>query len=82
MATNLYVMRHISKLFQEKDSWETAEIIDRLIDKGYRYTPTTSQLQRLLMKEYYNSRKDSKDRDVLALWMEKVQKEKLVEVTE
>lgn len=80
MAKGVIAMQHVSKLFQEKDSWETSEIYDRLIDMKYRNMPTKTQLHRLLLKEHYNV--NSKSRHTLALWKKKPQKEKLVEVFE
>ena len=80
MAKGVIAMQHVSRLFQEKDSWETSEIYDRLIDMKYRNMPTKAQLHRLLLKEHYNV--NSKNRHILALWKKKPQKEKLVEVFE
>tara|TARA_R110001592_G_scaffold38949_12_gene128315 strand:- start:18342 stop:18587 length:246 start_codon:yes stop_codon:yes gene_type:complete len=73
-------LRHVERLFKEKDSWETREILDRLItDISPRYVPTQTQLHRVMLKGHSNVRGDKRN---LALWMKKVQKEKLVEVTE
>ena len=81
MAKCVLALRFVSKLFQEKDSWETDEILDRLVGGiSPRYVPTRTQLHRVMLKDHYNSRKGSVDK--LALWRKKVQKEKLVEVIE
>lgn len=74
-------MKYVNKLFEERDSWQTAEILDRLISGiSPRYVPTKTQLQRVLLKDHYNV--NSRDSNTLALWKKKVQKEKLVEVIE
>tara|TARA_R110002012_G_scaffold317185_1_gene533069 strand:- start:3188 stop:3412 length:225 start_codon:yes stop_codon:yes gene_type:complete len=74
-------MKYVNKLFEERDSWETAEILDRLISGiSPRYVPTKTQLHRVLLKDHYNV--NSRDSNTLALWKKKVQKEKLVEVIE
>ena len=80
MAKSVLAMKHVSKLFQEKDSWETSEIYDRLIVMKYRNIPTKTQLHRLLLKDHYNV--NSQKKHILALWKKKPQKEKLVEVIE
>jgi hypothetical protein len=73
-------LRYVERLFEEKDSWETKEILDRLIAGiNSRYVPTQTQLHRVMLKGHRNT---SKGTHSLALWVKKVQKEKLVEVTE
>ena len=79
MVRCVIALRHVERLFKEKDSWETREILDRLItDISPRYVPTQTQLHRVMLKGHSNVR----GKQYLALWMKKVQKEKLVEVTE
>lgn len=81
MAKSSIAMKYVDKLFEEKDSWQTAEILDRLISGiSPRYVPTKTQLQRVLLKDHYNV--NFQKQHILAVWKKKPQKEKLVEVVE